>query len=76
MAHSFSTYGRNISKIWRAIDLLARPQEPYRAFAGDGIFRFSTGLEDLADIVADLQPDSGIAAPLRLHRKGRREGKN
>ncbi len=27
----------------------------YRAFAGDGIFRFSVGIEDPADIVADLE---------------------
>jgi methionine-gamma-lyase len=27
----------------------------YRAFAGDGIFRFSVGLEDPADIIADLE---------------------
>lgn len=32
-------------------DLLAR----YRAYAGDGVFRFSVGLEDAADICADLE---------------------
>jgi cystathionine beta-lyase/cystathionine gamma-synthase len=26
----------------------------YRQFAGDGIFRFSVGIEDAADIIADL----------------------
>lgn len=26
----------------------------YRAFAGEGIFRFSTGLEDVEDLIADL----------------------
>jgi cystathionine beta-lyase/cystathionine gamma-synthase len=31
-------------------ELLAR----YRDFAGDGVFRFSVGLEDAADICADL----------------------
>jgi len=34
---------------------LTRSQEQsYRAFAGDGIFRFSVGLEDAADLIADL----------------------
>ncbi len=28
--------------------------ESYRAFAGDGIFRFSVGLEDADDLIADL----------------------
>jgi methionine-gamma-lyase len=28
--------------------------ESYRAFAGDGIFRMSVGLEDPEDIIADL----------------------
>lgn len=28
--------------------------ESYRAFAGDGIFRMSVGLEDAADLIADL----------------------
>jgi methionine-gamma-lyase len=32
-------------------DLLAR----YRAFAGDGVFRLSVGLEDAADLCADLE---------------------
>jgi cystathionine beta-lyase/cystathionine gamma-synthase len=27
----------------------------YREFAGDGIFRFSVGLEDPADVIADLE---------------------
>jgi cystathionine beta-lyase/cystathionine gamma-synthase len=31
-----------------------RQQESYRAFAGDGIFRLSVGLEDAADLIADL----------------------
>jgi methionine-gamma-lyase len=29
-------------------------ERSYRAFAGDGIFRFSVGLEDAADLIADL----------------------
>jgi methionine-gamma-lyase len=29
--------------------------ERYRAFAGEGIFRFSVGIEDADDICADLQ---------------------
>lgn len=27
----------------------------YRAFAGDGVFRFSVGIEDADDICADLE---------------------
>lgn len=30
-------------------------RESYRAFAGDGIFRLSVGLEDADDLIADLQ---------------------
>ncbi len=30
-------------------------EKRYRAFAGDGIFRFSVGIEDAADIIADLE---------------------
>ncbi|MEO1192291.1 MAG: PLP-dependent aspartate aminotransferase family protein [Pseudomonadota bacterium] len=29
--------------------------ESYRAYAGDGIFRFSVGLEDVEDLIADLE---------------------
>jgi len=31
-------------------------EQGYRRFAGDGIFRFSVGIEDAADICADLDP--------------------
>ncbi|MCU9836682.1 aminotransferase class I/II-fold pyridoxal phosphate-dependent enzyme [Ruegeria sp. WL0004] len=34
--------------------LEGRQREAYRAFAGDGIFRLSVGLEDPEDLVADL----------------------
>jgi len=34
--------------------MTAAQEASYRAFAGDGIFRFSVGLEDPADIIADL----------------------
>ena len=36
---------------------LAEPEqhESWREFAGDGIFRFSAGLEDAADLIADLE---------------------
>ena len=34
--------------------LSGKPLEAYRAFAGDGVFRFSVGLEDPDDICADL----------------------
>ena len=30
------------------------PLARYRGFAGDGVFRFSVGIEDAADICADL----------------------
>jgi Cystathionine beta-lyases/cystathionine gamma-synthases len=32
-----------------------RQEESYRAYAGEGIFRFSVGLEDPEDIIADLE---------------------
>ncbi|SNT33847.1 trans-sulfuration enzyme family protein [Tropicimonas sediminicola] len=34
--------------------LQGRQLESYRAFAGDGVFRLSVGLEDPADLIADL----------------------
>jgi cystathionine beta-lyase/cystathionine gamma-synthase len=34
--------------------LEGKQAESYRSFAGDGIFRMSVGLEDAADIIADL----------------------
>jgi methionine-gamma-lyase len=36
--------------------------ESYRAYGGDGVFRFSIGLEDAADIIADIQQ---ALAPLK-----------
>ena len=33
----------------------AAQEEAYRAYAGDGLFRLSVGLEDAADIIADLE---------------------
>ncbi len=33
----------------------AEAERRYRQFAGDGIFRFSVGIEDAADIIADLE---------------------
>ncbi|WP_153116773.1 trans-sulfuration enzyme family protein [Rhodocyclus tenuis] len=36
--------------------MLSEAQEAtYRSFAGDGIFRFSVGLEDAADLISDLE---------------------
>jgi methionine-gamma-lyase len=35
--------------------MTAAQEASYRAFAGDGIFRFSVGLEDPADIIADIE---------------------
>jgi methionine-gamma-lyase len=35
---------------------MTRAQEAaYRDYAGDGVFRFSTGLEDAPDLIADLE---------------------
>jgi len=34
--------------------MTAEGEKSYRSFAGEGIFRFSVGLEDPADIIADL----------------------
>ena len=39
----------------RSFRLPERELEKYRAWAGDGIFRLSVGLEDSADIIADLE---------------------
>lgn len=33
----------------------ARMEQGYREFAGDGVFRFSVGLEDPEDLIADLK---------------------
>lgn len=38
-----------------SFSMTAAQEASYRAFAGDGIFRFSVGLEDPADIIADLE---------------------
>ena len=37
-----------------SFQLTGKAAESYRAFAGDGIFRLSVGLEDAEDIIADL----------------------
>ena len=37
----------------------AAQEEAYRAYAGDGLFRLSVGLEDAADIIADLEQALG-----------------
>lgn len=42
--------------------LTPEQERSYRAFAGDGVFRFSVGLEDPADLIADL--DQALA-PLK-----------
>jgi methionine-gamma-lyase len=39
--------------------LTPEQEKSYRAFAGDGIFRFSVGLEDPVDLIADL--DNALA---------------
>jgi cystathionine beta-lyase/cystathionine gamma-synthase len=35
--------------------LAPEAERRYRAFAGDGIFRFSVGIEDAADLIDDLE---------------------
>jgi methionine-gamma-lyase len=35
--------------------LTAEQEASYRAYAGDGVFRLSVGLEDPADLIADLE---------------------
>ncbi len=37
-----------------SFQLSGQAADSYRAFAGDGIFRLSVGLEDAADVIADL----------------------
>jgi methionine-gamma-lyase len=39
--------------------LTPEQEKSYRAYGGDGIFRFSIGLEDPADIVADIDQALG-----------------
>jgi methionine-gamma-lyase len=39
--------------------LTPEQEKSYRAFAGNGVFRFSVGLEDPADIIADI--DNALA---------------
>jgi cystathionine gamma-synthase len=41
-----------IAASWRMDEAAARR---YRALAGEGVFRFSVGLEDAADLIADLE---------------------
>ena len=48
-------YKREVEKaIAQFMKALELEPENYRASAGDGIFRFSVGLEDPADLIADL----------------------
>lgn len=47
-------------QLLRSSFILDQSQEAvYRSFAGDGIFRFSVGLEDAADLIADLDQALG-----------------
>lgn len=47
-------------QLLRSSFILDQSQEAvYRSFAGDGIFRFSVGLEDPADLIADLDQALG-----------------
>jgi len=39
--------------------MTAEQEESYRSYAGDGLFRLSVGLEDAADIIADLEQALG-----------------
>ena len=36
-------------------DLHGEAEARYRAAAGEGLFRFSVGIEDPADLIADLE---------------------
>lgn len=38
-----------------SFQLEGRDAENYRAWAGDGVFRLSVGIEDVSDIIADLE---------------------
>ena len=66
MAYSFSTYGRNISKILRAIDLLARPQgasnkelASHLGLSSRSVFRLLTTLSDLGFPLTDEREGFG-----------------
>ena len=66
MAYSFSTYGRNISKILRAIDLLARPQgasnkelASHLGLSSRSVFRLLSTLSDLGFPITDEREGFG-----------------
>jgi len=42
-----------------SFSMTAAQEEAYRAYAGDGLFRLSVGLEDAVDIIADLEQALG-----------------
>jgi predicted DNA-binding transcriptional regulator YafY len=66
MAYSFSTYGKNISKILRAIDLLARPHgvsnkelASHLGLSSRSVFRLLTTLSDLGFPLTDEREGFG-----------------
>jgi len=38
-----------------SLRMTAEQEASYRAYAGDGLFRLSVGLEDPEDLIADLE---------------------
>jgi predicted DNA-binding transcriptional regulator YafY len=66
MAYSFSTYGRNISKILKAVDLLARPQgvsnkelASHLNLSSRSVFRLLSTLADLGFPISDERSSFG-----------------
>jgi methionine-gamma-lyase len=56
---SLVVYLRTADLIRTSFRMSARQEAAYRAYAGDGLFRLSVGLEDSADIIADLEQALG-----------------
>lgn len=66
MPYSFSTYGRNISKILKAVDLLARPQgatnkelASHLGLSSRSVFRLLSTLSDLGFPLTDERDSFG-----------------
>jgi methionine-gamma-lyase len=52
--HSLLCYLVTDDLLRSSFHLTPEQEESYRAYAGKGVFRFSVGLEDPADIIADI----------------------
>lgn len=66
MSYSFSAYGKNISKILKAVDLLARPQgatnkelASHLGLSARSVFRLLSTLSDLGFPLTDERPSFG-----------------